>query len=199
MVLVGYCRVSRADQHPDAQAARLRAEGCELIFTDLGESGARASRPEWDRCLSHLRQGDTLVAVRLDRIGRSLSHLIQVTDTLRQRGVDLRILDQQIDTGTASGRLVFHVLGALSEFERGLLIERTRDGLAAAKARHGGKLPPRGPSISADKIAVARQLYARGDMPAAKIAEVVGISRATLYRALPTGGRGGRPTGQMHL
>ncbi len=109
--------------------------------------------------------------------------------------MDLIVLDQAIDTATPAGRMLFHVLAAIAEFEHDLIAERTRDGLAAARARHGGKLPPRGPSISPDKLAAARVLYQRGDMPARRIAAAFGISRASLYRALPPGGRatsGGR-------
>jgi DNA invertase Pin-like site-specific DNA recombinase len=186
---IGYSRVSTTEQHPEAQAARLREEGCTRIFTDRGVSGLKASRPEWDACRAFLRHGDALVVVKLDRIGRSVGNLIEVVGELAGRGVDLIVLDQAIDTSTPAGRMLFHVLAAIAEFERDLIIERTRDGLAAARQRHGGQLPARGPSISPDKLEVARQLYKRGDMPAKRIAEVVGISRASLYRALPPGGR----------
>ena len=189
MAKIGYARVSTTDQHPEAQGARLLEHGCERVFADRGVSGAKASRPQWDACRAFLRSGDTLVVTKLDRIGRSVGNLIEVVGDLAGRRVDLVVLDQGVDTTTPAGRMLFHVLAAIAEFERGLLIERTRDGLAAAKIRHGGKLPPRGPAISPDKLAVARQLYERGEMPAAKIAEVVGISRASLYRALPPGGR----------
>ncbi len=182
--VIGYCRVSTTDQHPEAQAARLREHGCARIFTDHGVTGTKASRPEWDKCLDHLRAGDTLVTTRLDRIGRSLANLIEVVQQLGERGVNLVVLDQAIDTTTASGKLLFHVIGAIAEFERDLIAERTRDGLAAARERHGGSLPVRGPSITEDKLAVARELFARRDMPAKRIAEVVGISRASLYRLL---------------
>ena len=103
--------------------------------------------------------------------------------------MDLVVLDQAIDTATPAGRMLFHVLAAIAEFEHDLIAERTRDGLAAARARNGGRLPPRGRSISPDKLAAARVLYQRGDMPARRIAAAVGISRGSLYRALPPGGR----------
>lgn len=189
MAVIGYERVSRLVQHPEAQTARLRDYGCTTVYTDHGVSGAKASRPQWDRCLDHLREGDTLVAVRLDRLGRSLTNLIEVVQQLAGRGVDLVVLDQQIDTTTASGRLLFHMIAAIAEFERDLLRERVADGLAAARERHGGKLPVRGPSIDPGKLDVARELYARGELPAKRIAEIIGISRASLYRALPRGGR----------
>ena len=189
MAVIGYERVSRLDQHPEAQAARLREHGCARIFTDRGVSGMKASRPQWDKCLDHLRQGDTLVTVRLDRIGRSIANLIEVVQLLAEHGVDLIVLDQAIATTTPAGRLMFHVIGAIAEFERDLIVERTRDGLAAARERHGGQLPVRGPSIDPGKLDVARQLFERGDIPAKRIAEIVGISRASLYRALPPGGR----------
>lgn len=190
MAVIGYERVSRLVQHPEAQTARLRDYGCTMVYTDHGVSGAKTSRPQWDRCLDHLREGDTLVAVRLDRLGRSLKNLIEVVQQLADRGVDLVVLDQQIDTTTASGRLLFHMIAAIAEFERDLVRERVADGMAAARERHGGKLPARGPSIDPGKLDVARDLYARGELPAKRIAEIVGISRASLYRALPPGGRG---------
>jgi DNA invertase Pin-like site-specific DNA recombinase len=189
MVVIGYERVSRLVQHPEVQTARLRDYGCTTVYADHGVSGAKASRPQWDRCLDHLREGDTLVAVRLDRIGRGLKNLIAVVQQLADRGVDLVVLDQQIDTTTASGRLLFHVIGAIAEFERDLLRERVADGLAAARERHGGKLPVRGRSIDPGKLKVARKLYVRGELSAKRIAEIVGISRASLYRALSPGGR----------
>src|SRR6266702_3979789 len=125
---------------PEAQAARLREHGCTRVFTDRGVTGRLASRPQWDACRAFLRDGDVLVVIKLDRIGRSVGNLVSVASELRQLGVDLVVLD--------------------------LIAERTRDGLATARARRGGKLPPRGPSISADKLAAARRLYDRGDMPA---------------------------------
>jgi len=158
--------VSTSDQNPEAQAARLREHGCTRVFTDRGVTGRLAGRPQWDACRAFLRDGDVLVVIKLDRIGRSVGNLVSVAGELRQLGVDLVVLDQAIDTGTPAGRMLFHMLAAIAEFEHDLIAERTRDGLATARARRGGKLPPRGPSISADKLAAARRLYDRGDMPA---------------------------------
>jgi DNA invertase Pin-like site-specific DNA recombinase len=189
MAKIGYARVSTSDQNPEAQAARLCEHGCTRVFTDHGVTGRLASRPQWDACRAFLRDGDVLVVTKLDRIGRSVGNLVSVAGELHRLGVDLVVLDQAIDTGTPAGRMLFHVLAAIAEFEHDLIAERTRDGLAAARARNGGRLPPRGPSISPDKLAAARQLYQRGDMPARRIAAAVGISRASLYRALPPGGR----------
>jgi DNA invertase Pin-like site-specific DNA recombinase len=189
MAMIGYARVSTSDQNPEAQTARLRGHGCMRVFTDRGVTGRLASRPQWDACRAFLREGDVLVVTKLDRVGRSVGNLVSVADELHQRGVDLIVLDQAIDTSTPAGRMLFHVLAAIAEFEHDLIAERTRAGLTAARARHGGKLPPRGPSISPDRLAAARQLYLRGDMPARRIAAAVGISRASLYRALPPGGR----------
>ncbi|HEX2319879.1 MAG TPA: recombinase family protein [Streptosporangiaceae bacterium] len=189
MAMIGYARVSTGDQNPESQTARLRDRGCAKVFTDLGVSGKLAARPQWDACRAYLRDSDVLVVTKLDRIGRSVGNLVSVAADLQQRGVDLVVLDQAIDTATPAGRMLFHVLAAIAEFEHDLIAERTRDGLAAARARRGGKLPPRGPSISPDKLTAARQLYQRGEMPARRIAAAVGISRASLYRALPPGGR----------
>jgi DNA invertase Pin-like site-specific DNA recombinase len=145
----GYARVSTGDQHPEAQEDRLRAAGCVTVFTDRGVSGIMARRPEWDRCLAALEPGDTLVTVRLDRIGRSVGNLVQVVAGLRDRQVTLVVLDQHIDTSTPTGKLLFHFLAAIAEFERDLIIERTRDGQLAVRRRGNlrrslGGLPPLG-------------------------------------------------------
>lgn len=192
MAMIGYARVSTTDQNPEAQAARLREHGCGWVFTDHGVTGRLASRPQWDACRAFLRDGDVLVVTKLDRVGRSVGNLVSVAGELHQRGVDLIALDQAIDTGSPAGRMLFHVLAAIAEFEHDLIAERTRDGLAAARARHGGALPKRGPSISADKLDAARQLYERGDMPAAADRRG-GRDGASLYRSLPRGGRAPSP------
>jgi DNA invertase Pin-like site-specific DNA recombinase len=190
MAMIGYARVSSTtDQNPEAQPAHQRAHGCSGVFTDRGITGKLASRPQWDACRAYLRDRDVLVVTKLDRIGRSVGNLVSGAADLHQRGVDLVVLDQAIDTATTAGRMLFHVLAVIAEFEHDLIAKRTRDGLAAAHARNDGKLPSHGPPISADKLAAARQLYQRGDMPAGRIAAAVGISRASLYRTLPPGGR----------
>jgi DNA invertase Pin-like site-specific DNA recombinase len=184
----GYARVSTRDQHPEAQTERLQAAGCEKIFTDEGVSGKYASRPHWDECLAYLRPGDTLITVKLDRIGRSLKNLIEVVNTLRERGVNLVVLDQAIDTTTPAGKLIFHVLGAIAEFERDLITERTMDGLAAARAR--GRVGGSDPKLSRAQKQRAREMYdERGPdgkrrWTVAEIGNTFGVSRPTIYRAL---------------
>ena len=140
---IGYGRVSTRDQNPDAQHDALTAAGCEQIFTDKA-SGTLGRRPELDKALLvACRRGDQLVITKLDRLGRSLEHLIQLSRELERSGVDLVVLDQGIDTSTAVGRMFFHILGAIAEFEHALMSERTLDGLAAARARGntGGQKP----------------------------------------------------------
>jgi DNA invertase Pin-like site-specific DNA recombinase len=191
MAVFGYARVStaaaksRKAQHVDNQVQRLLAEGIrqDCIFTDDGSSGKLASRPEWDRCLSVLRDGDTLVITKLDRVGRSLMNLVDVVRLLGDRGVQIRCLDQgEIDTTTPNGKLIFHIMSALAEWEASMARERTLEGLAAARVRYGGTLPVRKPSMSPDKVALGRELLERRDMTAGRVAEMLGVSRATLYR-----------------
>src|SRR3712207_6085330 len=133
-MLIGYARVSTLDQTLALQQDALRAAGCERIFTDTA-SGARADRPGFADVLGHLRHGDTLVVWRLDRLGRSLEHLIETIRHLQEQGIQFKSLQEQLDTATSGGKLVFHVFGALAEFERDLIRERTQAGLVAARAR----------------------------------------------------------------
>ena len=134
MAKIGYARVSTRGQNDDSQVDDLTAYGCEKIFTDTA-SGKHAARPELDKALAYLRAGDVFVITRLSRAMRSLKHLLTLADELRERGVGLVVLKQQIDTTTPQGRLVFHLLGAIDEFQRELIVEGTREGLAAARAR----------------------------------------------------------------
>ena len=175
--LLGYARVSTADQQLDA----LRAAGCYRIFADTA-SGALDERPELAKVLDQLRPGDTLVVWKLDRLGRSLRHLIDTVADLERRQAGFRSLQEQIDTTTPGGKLVFHLFGALAEFERDLIRQRTPAGLAAARAR--GRVGGRPPSMTPTKIAWARQLYDAQEHSLAEIARTLGVSRASIYRHL---------------
>jgi DNA invertase Pin-like site-specific DNA recombinase len=179
--LVGYARVSRTDQDLALQLDALDQVGCERVFTEKA-SGALDSRPELERTLDFLRKGDTLVVWRLDRLGRSLKHLIEVVGQLEERGIAFRSITEGMDTTTPGGKLVFHLFGALSEFERSIIRERTRAGLAAARAR--GRTGGRPRALSPEKIEVARSMYESKRFSLKTIAETVGVSRATIYRAL---------------
>ncbi|MGI8596771.1 MAG: recombinase family protein [Thermoleophilaceae bacterium] len=181
MAALGYARVSTLEQEATLQLDALEVAGCERTYTDRS-SGALAERPELTRALDHLRAGDALVVWRLDRLGRSLRHLVETVGALEERSVGFRSLTESIDTTTPGGRLVFHVFAALAEFERDLIRERTQAGLAAARAR--GRRGGRPPVMSAEKLDVARTMYESGEHTTAKIAEVLGVSRATLYRHL---------------
>ena len=181
---IGYARVSTRDQHLDLQLDALRQAGCERVYEEH-QSGSFVSRPQLDEVLRHLRSGDVLVVWRLDRLGRSLSHLIALTRELEGRGVGLVSLQDPVDTTTAQGRLMFTLFAALAEFEREIIRERTQAGLRAARARghHGGRKP--GLDKAAEiKAAAAEALYREGALTAADIARQLHISRKTLYRYL---------------
>ena len=177
----GYARVSTDDQKADLQIAALKQAGCRHIFTDQGVSGLASKRPELTRCLETLRAGDTLIVWKLDRLGRSLSHLVTVLSDLQGRGVAFKSLTEAIDTESATGRLLGHILAALAEFERALIVERTRAGLKAAKKR-GQKLGRR-PRLSNDQLAHARTLLEKGESPAA-VARLLNVCRSTLYNSM---------------
>src|SRR5512142_1414601 len=180
-MLVGYARVSTADQTLGLPRDALTKAGCERLFTDTA-SGSRADRPGLEEALDFLRPGDTLVVWRLDRLGRSLRHLIDTIGALQERGIGFKSLQEHIDTTTSGGKLVFHVFGALAEFERDLIRERTRAGLAAARAR--GRKGGRPRSLDARKLAQARSLHQDPAHTIADICRTLRISRATLYRYL---------------
>lgn len=178
--LLGYARVSTTAQDPALQHDVLAAAGCYRVWTDTA-SGAMTVRPALDDVLERLGPGDVLVVWRLDRLARSLRHLRQLIDQLTSRGVGFRSLTESIDTTTATGRLVLHLFGALGEFERALLRERTAAGLAAATAR--GRRGGRPTVMTPTKLAAAQSLLAQKHSVAATAA-AVGVSRASLYRAL---------------
>lgn len=188
---IGYARVSTDDQNLDLQDRALRDAGAEKIFTDKA-SGAGASRPGLAAALSAVAAGDTLVVWRLDRLGRSLPHLISVVAELGDRGVGFQSLRDSLDTTSAQGRLVFHMMGALAEFERALISERTTAGVQAAKAR-GVRLGRR-PTLNWAQVEHARALIAAGESPSA-IARTFKVGRSTLYRALGSGAE--RDPGQV--
>jgi DNA invertase Pin-like site-specific DNA recombinase len=177
---IGYTRVSTDDQNPGMQIAALKRAGCKRIFTDTA-SGASRKRSELDRCLVVLKAGDVLTVWRLDRLGRSLPHLVGVLESLKGQGMGFRSLTEAIDTESATGRLLGHIVGALAEFERGLIIERTQVGIKAAK-RRGVKLG-RKPQLSPPQVQHARVLIEKGDSPA-QVARLLGVARSTLYAAL---------------
>jgi DNA invertase Pin-like site-specific DNA recombinase len=185
-IRIGYARVSTGDQHLDLQLDALRQSGCERIFTDQG-SGARADRPGLAEALSHLRPDDTLVVWRLDRLGRSLKDLLQRMEDLRERGVAFQSLHESIDTTTPVGKFTFHLFSALAEFERELIRERTRAGLAAARAR--GRVGGRRRAMTTEKVKAAARLMADPSVSVAEVCRAVGVSRSTLYRYVTPGGQ----------
>ncbi len=178
-MLIGYARVSTDDQNLDLQKDALNQAGCERIFTDkLG--GAKSERPGLQEALKISRSGDTLVVWRLDRLSRSLKTLIEMVNHLESGNIGLKSLKEAIDTASSSGKLVFHIFGALAEFERNLIRERTKAGLQAARAR--GRKGGRPKSLSQDKQALAVKLYDEKQHTIAQICEMMGISKPTLYK-----------------
>lgn len=178
---IGYARVSTADQNLDLQRQALEAAGCEVIFEDSGISGATQARQGLTEALSRVQAGDTLVVWKLDRLGRSLGFLIELMDKFRREGSEFQSLTDGIDTTTSGGKLIFHIMGALAEFERDLIRERTTAGMQAAKRR--GKHVGRPPALTAEQVAHARQAIAGGESIAG-MASVLGVHRNTLKRAL---------------
>jgi DNA invertase Pin-like site-specific DNA recombinase len=183
--LLGYARVSSTDQQPRLQVDALERAGCHRVFTETA-SGARSDRPILEQVLDQLRPGDALVVWKLDRLGRSLRHLVDMITGLADRGIGFRSLQESIDTTTPGGKLVFHVFAALAEFERDLVRERTGAGLAAARAR--GRCGGRPSVLTGHKLQVAREMYASGEYTVAAIAKTLGVSRASIYRHLTRAG-----------
>ena len=180
--VLGYARVSTADQDAAGQRDRLAEAGAIRIFTDI-VSGAGAGRPELARLIGQARPGDRLCVTRLDRLGRSLKELLETVEDLKSRGIHLASLEERIDTSSAAGELVFHVFGAIAHFERRLISERTREGLAAARRR--GSRPGR-PPVDPEKAAALRKLVDAGMTPG-RAAKQLGIGRSTAYRLVREG------------
>jgi DNA invertase Pin-like site-specific DNA recombinase len=181
MSMIGYARCSTIEQNTDDQERRLTEAGCVKVFTDVGFSGKLASRPHWDECMAYLRQSDVLVITKLDRAGRSLQHLIRLSNELREKGAGFKVLDQPIDTTTPSGRLFYAIMGAVAEFERELIIERTKDGLKTARAN--GKRPGPKPKLTPKQMDGVRQMHAAG-RTVVDLAAMFSVSRPVIYRVL---------------
>lgn len=177
---VGYSRVSTLDQHVASQEDALKLAGVDRIFVDHF-TGTKTSRPAWDRAKEFLRTGDTLVVTRLDRLGRSTKDLLEISQWLEQQSVELEVLEQSIDTKTPEGRMFFTILAAFAQFERDLIVARTKDGLAAARAR--GRTGGRHPKLSPRKAIDVRERYERGET-VQSLAEYFAVSRPTIYRAI---------------
>lgn len=175
--ILGYARVSTTDQDASSQRDRLTAFGAIRVFTDV-ISGNRTRRPGLAELIDHARSGDSLCVLRLDRLGRSLKELLEIVEDLKKRGIHLVSIEERIDTTSAAGELVFHVFGSIAHFERRLIAERTRDGIAAARKR--GKKPGR-PPLSGEKVSAVKKLVKAGMTPG-QAAKQLNIGRATAYR-----------------
>ncbi len=184
---IGYARISTDSQTVDAQLDALRNAGCEKVFTEVA-SGARRDRPVLEEAMSYLRPNsdDCLVVYKLDRIARSLPHLIEIMNDLSNGEIGFQSLTEDINTSTPGGKLLFHIMGAIAEFERDLIRERTQSGLKAARAK--GRIGGRPRQMTEDKIKAVRELLASGT-PVKDAAAAVGVSVPTLYRWLPGASR----------
>jgi len=181
---IGYARVSTQDQHLVAQTDALQQAGCEKVYTDQ-LSGASRERPGLTQALETLRKGDTLVVWKLDRLGRSLPHLVELVSELKERGVGFRSLQENLDTTSGTGKLIFHLFASLAEFERDLIRERTMAGLAAARAR--GRLGGRPRVLEAKQVALARAMYQDRNNSVKDICATLRVGKTTLYRYLKAG------------
>ena len=192
---IGYARVSTHSQKEDTQVADLEADGCSRIFVDHGVSGKHASRPELDKCLDFMRAGDTFTITRLSRAMRSLRHMLELAETLKARDINLRVIKQAIDTSTPHGRLTFHVLAAVDEFQREIIVEGTVEGLIVARAN--GKFGGRPLALDESGARAAKALYdaigpdGRRQFTVADICRKLDISKPTLYRAMARLEQGG--------
>ena len=183
-MLIGYARVSTQEQNLEAQLDALQTAGCERIFTEKA-SGAQRDRPELKAAIDYTRPGDTLVVWKLDRLARSLKQLIETVEGLGERDIGLRSLTEQIDTTSPGGRLIFHIFGALAEFERSIIRDRTIAGLTAARAR--GRVGGRPRALDQAGIAAAKAMLSDPEITVAEVANRLGVNPSTLYRAIPGG------------
>jgi DNA invertase Pin-like site-specific DNA recombinase len=190
-MLIGYARVSTHEQTLNLQRDALEKAGCTKIFTDTA-SGAKTARIGLDEPLNYVRKGDTLVVWRLDRLGRSLPHLIATMTDLEERGIGFKSLTENIDTTTSGGKLIFHTFGALAEFERNLIRERTQAGLVAARAR--GRKGGRPKSLAPEQIRIAQALYDDPTNAIQDTCRTLKISKVTLYRYIKSGERAQQPS-----
>ncbi len=177
-MLIGYARVSTLDQNLDLQADALNGAGCDEIYSDVA-SGAKDKRPGLDQALARLQSGDTLIVWKLDRLGRSMKHLIETVNELGARGVDFQSVEEKIDTTTPAGRFFFHIFAAIAEFERGMISERTVAGLTAARAR--GRKGGAKPKLDAEQIHIMKRL-ARDNIAVNSICSIFNISRRSYFR-----------------
>jgi DNA invertase Pin-like site-specific DNA recombinase len=184
-VQIGYSRVSTGSQNLEGQVDALRAAGCEKVFEETA-SGSRTDRPILAQALEFARSGDVITTVRLDRVARSLTHLISIMDDLNRRGIGLRSLSENLDTTTPGGRLIFHVFGSVAQFELDLIRERTRTGLEAARKR--GRIGGRPRQMTQEKVQAAKRLLADGT-PTKEVAGMLGVSVPTLFRWCPASER----------
>ena len=181
---IGYARVSKLEQNLDLQIDGLRKAGCTHIFEEK-KSGKNTERPELQLCIKSLRADDVLVVWRMDRLGRSLKDLISIVSGLESNKIGFESLTEKIDTTTATGRLIFHFFGAMSEFERNLTRERTMAGLSAARAR--GRVGGRKPALSDNDMVIARAMLADKSIPVSEVAKRLKVGRTTLYKYFPGG------------
>lgn len=193
-MLVGYARVSTQDQSPALQLDALTAAGCDRVFEEQA-SGAQRERPQLQAALDYMHAGDTLVVWRLDRLARSLKQLIETVEALESRQIGIRSVTEAIDTTTSGGRLVFHLFAALAEFERAIIRERTKAGLASARAR--GRLGGRPRALSDGDLQAAKAMMRDPAITVEQVAKRLGVAPSTLYRHLP-GGRGAVLEGGAH-
>jgi len=180
-MLIGYARVSTEEQSLEPQLEALKEAGCEEFFQEVA-SGAKTARPQLEEALKYARKGDVIVVWKLDRLGRSLKHLIETIQDLEKKGVEFKSLTEGMDTKTPGGRLLFNIFGAIAEFEKDLIKERTQAGLKAARAR--GRKGGRPKKMDPQMVEMARSLHKNANTPAADICRTLKISKSTLYRCL---------------